>query len=397
MKKRYWIFLEPYVYVSILEKEILLYNTLDGKMIHSKDKNIVNLIKDLYTIENLGVIPVELGKTNIIDSFIFDIRKHFMGDIIPITNPIKPIQLMPHLRIDNKNNKLDSFNVDNILSSLIEITFFANNKCKYCDLYHKQFDTCTKYKINDKTSDRVNIEILFDILRPCFGYLSKINIIISDPYDYSILFFLINLPNQVRKKCNIIINYKNFIYLDNSFISVFYKNLEVHITNFESIGSKQKFDKDISLNYIIQKERDLIYLAKKEIHNPHNITLFHNKDNTHFFHEQIKFGTKDLQENVMKMQQIHRNKILNTFFYGKIYVYLDGSIRLHPSTNVIGNILTESMLSITSNIINDKNNLWFLTRDKKTSCRNCIFKYICPPIAPVELELFDQKLCKINN
>ena len=36
----YWLFLEPYVYISILEEEALLYNTLDGAILHFYDKDI---------------------------------------------------------------------------------------------------------------------------------------------------------------------------------------------------------------------------------------------------------------------------------------------------------------------------------------------------------------------
>ena len=47
MEMDYWLFLEPYVYISILEEEALLYNTLDGAILHFYDKDIINLIKEL--------------------------------------------------------------------------------------------------------------------------------------------------------------------------------------------------------------------------------------------------------------------------------------------------------------------------------------------------------------
>lgn len=399
MASGYWLFLEPYVYVSILKEEALLYNTLDGYILHSKNKKIVSLIEELYAIENIGVISIKLGESDTVDSFILELREHFMGDAIPAISSVKPIQLMPHFRIDN-DKMSNSFNI-NILSSLMEITFMANNscskKCKYCNLYHNQFDACTKYKTDNNLLEILDIKVFFDIIMPYFDYLYKINIIITNTDNYITLNFLENLPNKVKEKCTIIINYKNYIHLSESFISLFHKNLEVQITDLKLLKTRQKNNNGIFLNYIIQSEDDLLYLSKNKIINTSNITLFHNGDNTSFCHEQLKFNIKDLQMNVVKMQQIHQNKAINSFFYGKLYLYIDGSIRLHPNTTIIGNILKESMLTIISKIVNDKNNLWFLTRDKKKYCNNCIFKYLCPPVTPIELELGDHIFCDINN
>ena len=63
MEMDYWLFLEPYVYISILEEEALLYNTLDGAILHFYDKDIINLIKELNIlliniVEKLRILPL---------------------------------------------------------------------------------------------------------------------------------------------------------------------------------------------------------------------------------------------------------------------------------------------------------------------------------------------------
>lgn len=116
-------FLEPYVYISILEEEALLYNTLDGAILHFYDKDIINLIKELNILDNLGVIPIKFTANDKISSFVDDLRNLFMGDVVPIKKmSTKPVQLMPHLRVDISNPNFNHF-AKNILSSLTEITF----------------------------------------------------------------------------------------------------------------------------------------------------------------------------------------------------------------------------------------------------------------------------------
>ena len=84
MEMDYWLFLEPYVYISILEEEALLYNTLDGAILHFYDKDIINLIKELNILDNLGVIPIKFTANDKISSFVDDLRNLFMGDVVPI-------------------------------------------------------------------------------------------------------------------------------------------------------------------------------------------------------------------------------------------------------------------------------------------------------------------------
>ena len=173
MEMDYWLFLEPYVYISILEEEALLYNTLDGAILHFYDKDIINLIKELNILDNLGVIPIKFTANDKISSFVDDLRNLFMGDVVPIKKmSTKPVQLMPHLRVDISNPNFNHF-AKNILSSLTEITFFTNtsctNDCRDCREYHKQFDACTKDSIIT-SPDSLNIKSFINSVSSCIDY-----------------------------------------------------------------------------------------------------------------------------------------------------------------------------------------------------------------------------------
>ena len=52
----YWFTIEPYVYVNIVDKYALLYNTLDGTTIESKKTAVITLLNEMLQEENCGVV-----------------------------------------------------------------------------------------------------------------------------------------------------------------------------------------------------------------------------------------------------------------------------------------------------------------------------------------------------
>lgn len=48
----YWFTIEPYVFIGITNKHVLLYNTLDGITIESDKDDVVNLLHELVRTES---------------------------------------------------------------------------------------------------------------------------------------------------------------------------------------------------------------------------------------------------------------------------------------------------------------------------------------------------------
>ena len=45
--KKYWLIIEPYVYINLTEENVLLYNTLDSAFIESSQIEVIDLIREL--------------------------------------------------------------------------------------------------------------------------------------------------------------------------------------------------------------------------------------------------------------------------------------------------------------------------------------------------------------
>ena len=84
MDKNYWFVIEPYVYISVTKKEVLLYNTLDGVTLESEKVEVVKLMHEVIEKENFGV--VFFISDRIYQSYIHDLvillSENLMGVII---------------------------------------------------------------------------------------------------------------------------------------------------------------------------------------------------------------------------------------------------------------------------------------------------------------------------
>ena len=386
MKGSYYIFLEPYVYVSFTINEVLLFNTLDGNLLRYSDPDIIQCAKDLCDPVNEGVAIIDLSDNDLMKAFVSDLRNLFMGDVVLIHElECKPIQLMAYPRVDIEiNNQV----VKNVLNALMEITFFLDNECdkncRYCKSYFKQFDSCHCYKSN-KEHECLNLVRFFDFISPVLSDLLSVNIVLSNTMSDNDIKYLMSLSDSVKSKINLIVNYKNITILPLCIIHEFKSRIKVLITDFKSIDfdciSLYNF---LSYNWVVENENNIKFLIENNLLASYDITLFYNGDNFEFVNKQASFTIKDIQLDVRNMQIIHQNIFLNSSFYGKLYVYNDGSIRSHPMGKVIGNALKDTLLDIVCICVNDKKSSWFFTRNKRKVCSDCLFKYLCPPISNLE-------------
>jgi len=161
-KYYYWLYIEPYVYLSIKKENILLYNCLNGKSIEYTNNSLISiLIKRLNRKDNLYVIELmdnELLNPEI-NKLIKRLKRNFFGDIInsKYSNG-RPIQFKPIINIQKNKNYLKKsrdLNVGkNMMRYLSEVTIYINDECdlncKICKDSYKQFKFCTKQKNNKK-------------------------------------------------------------------------------------------------------------------------------------------------------------------------------------------------------------------------------------------------------
>jgi len=347
MKKTYWLYIEPYVFISIKHENIILYNFLNGKRLeYSNNSLISNLVKRLNSKNNLLVIKLtEKDIINIeISDFIKKIRKYYIGDIINSTYSInKPVQLKPILNIQKSVKLLKrspNLNVGRkMMLYLTDLTLFINSACSLncsnCKGSYKQFLFCTKFKNSVNELNIIQIKKIIDDLKGTS--LQKINITGGNIFNYS----------ELEELNNLFINYSSFLEY-----SIHYQNI---FTNTDKINL---LNKGSSLNILVDKEINIKILTEvKESVNKKNIktkfcfTLdkiddfnkieeiiskikikeyviypYYNKSNISLFRNNIFITKQDIFEAKPSQNDIFTRQILNPINFGKLHVTCNGNI-----------------------------------------------------------------------
>lgn len=209
----YWLKIEPYVHISIVNSNVLLYNTFDGSFIESKDIEIVKLLKETLLKENCGVVLLTAERYNLdnIRKFIMELRAKYMGDIIDIElSKSKPVQIMPFTSLVNTQELFKKQNFPTgkkILEYLSEISIYVDYNTNIMDLnsFLKSLPNISTVNIIGNLKDVANYKELLLVLDQ-FPSLKKItcnysNVISLQPefvnnFSYSIL---INYPIDISK------------------------------------------------------------------------------------------------------------------------------------------------------------------------------------------------------
>jgi pseudo-rSAM protein len=119
----------------------------------------------------------------------------------------------------------------------------------------------------------------------------------------------------------------------------------------------------------------------------------YNTKNNDFFNEYILLNENDLQNYQISKKEIFKHQILNTNYFGKLYVDAFGKIYAHSKFDSIGTI-DEDIRSIIYKELTSGNS-WLKVRNQ-APCNNCIYQWICPSPSDLELELKQNKLCTLS-
>lgn len=406
--KKYWFYLEEYVYVNIKSKFGLVYSTLSGDLLIIKSKEIIGLLKKIYVDENLGCIQLTSNdlSNDAIRKFVDNVLRLKLGNLIDTEiNPVKPIILLPILSLNLDVDKfIDKENKEFLLSKnisryLLDINIILNTSCsqtcKKCEYYHEQFFHCLK--------NNSHLEIDKKILSTLFDQIDNfpiktINLTGGDIYHYKNLDSLMSISEKSDKKFNFYIHYLNYqpnTFIDSSNLHILI-NGPIDYAKLEYV-CKNTCRTNVVYHIIVENENQydsfvntLSSLGIQDyIAHP-----FYNTENYSFFQNNIYVTKDDILESPISMQQIHRNQKVNANSFGSLYILPNGDVKANLNDEVLGNLLHQDILSIIyAELI--RNTAWRQVR-AGNRCSDCIFQYICSPISNYERVIKRNDLCTIN-
>jgi len=413
--KNYWLYLEPYIHLSIKDNEILLYNTLSQKHLFYTKEKIKKIIDELIIPENLFCIYFK--GTDLCDpeiyEFVKNLRALFMGDIIDVSySKSKPIQFVPKL---NNQNNIEILKSDRnrslgeqVMTYLNEITIQVNNKCDlsctHCSQLYRQTLFCSK----NNSCDEIEIENIEKIVNELQGSgLQKINIVGGDVFLYNNYQKLIVLLNKSFFSCSIYVHIHNLfkninllsgmVYIDLIEFSILVNSID-YLQEIEAVHSRLtslNIKHDFTFTIINEKEFKQIdeFISTNNFSNYNYIPIYTLKD-FGFFKANSFLSKADILSNVVTQKDIHRNMQINTNDFGKLFITADGEVYANLHFPALGCIKDKFRGLVYKEM--DEGNSWRRIRDMKPCC-NCVYQWLCPSPSNYELAIGKPNLCHVRS
>ncbi|WP_347154216.1 TIGR04150 pseudo-rSAM protein [Parabacteroides distasonis] len=376
----YWFKIEPYVHTSIVNSNVLLYNTFDGSFIESKDIEIVKLLKETLLKENCGVVLLTAERYNLdnIRKFIMELRAKYMGDIIDIElSKSKPVQIMPFTSLVNTQELFKKQNFPTgkkILEYLSEISIYVDYNTNIMDLnsFLKSLPNISTVNIIGNLKDVANYKELLLVLDQ-FPSLKKItcnysNVISLQPefvnnFSYSIL---INYPIDISKW-----NYSRRLLLNQSipFECIF------EVTSMDNYSQINKFIEEFGIE-------------------KHQLKPVYTGDNIDFFKENVFLTKDDILSTPLSISDFFINQSMNIFDFGKIAIMSNGDIYANVNYPILGNIHTHSIYEIISKEL-EEGRSWLRIRNQ-APCNTCLYQWFCPSPSNYEIAIGRPNLCHVK-
>lgn len=413
VSKKYWFYLSSDVYVSHNEddKKVLLYNTKTGEYLETGNPLLIRIVKEVYIPKNLGVIRIDSIIINKLSSILEIIIAKGLGGIKDIKeNEVKPINLLPILNLSKDIEKIKKHNdtssiMSGTLQYLSELNIYVNEECKQncilCDTYYKQVKCCCKFENNEE----LPLEQLIGIFKQIkHSMVKKVNILGGNLFEYSHFNKMINFfPKFNEFKFHLWINYLSLTYENISLLKQ--KNIyKVIIFTFplyedrvEWILDKYKDSKFTQFNFIIENEKEyatVVKLTEKFHLNNAIINPLYTKRNIDFFEDNIYLNKGDIMSGKLSMREIFRNQKLNLNNFGSLTIFANGTVKANINSIELGNIYKNSMLEVIQNEL-IKNTAWRKVRNNG-KCKDCLYKFLCPPPSNYEYVIGRPNLCHVK-
>lgn len=408
--KKYWFALEPYVFISITEKSVMLYNTLDSNHIIVSDKTIYNLLVNIKNSSS-GVVELKgfLLEDSRISRFIEEVREKFMGDLIDVSlTKDKPFQPTPVLNLQTSIERLKSDISrsvgENALFHLHEVLFFLESPDTFTNKYYP-----TTLPFNKKESSSTSC-LDYNLFELCFNQLrenrnnTSISVLIKDLATYPDFEKLTTLLNEtpIRKKYityyvnSLSDNHIKTILAENVTLTI---NVDFPINESEFKSCLDKVNKHpLKLDVVCMVRSEVEVSLAEELMEKHKVSNYQinplfDGDNFGFFKDNIFLTEEDIFATPISMREIFMHQSLNIECFGKLAIIPNGDVYSNIFASKIGSIKDLTLLQLITKDI-DSNQAWFIVRNSKP-CSDCLFQWLCPPPSNYEYLLNKNNLCLV--
>lgn len=400
-----WLTISSKVFVDFLDAgRLLLYNTDNGDMFCSADKDLYEVVSRIYAPDNLGVIPYNSSKSQVI---VETVRKGFLV-VSKTTNPTKPIKLLPVLCLQKDlersasgqypgegdvllGNKL--YYLSGLYVSLDNCVATNEAMARYRNMLCRQYP-CVHY---DKRYEYLDINDLKLLLcQTSRSSVAVVDMVCSHKYFVQTgVQTFVRLLADYSFKYRIHIYAEDYVNVNEADLRVLSKFCQFHVymdkfTPFELIKRIESLNEEDTIC------RFFCDFSDPDFDIPAICLPVWTNENELLFEEKVCTTLYDLRQEPRKMSYLFRNQKLNSNFFGVLDVSCKGNISPHGTSFVLGNIYQK--FSLLDAVVAEfkENHSWRTCRKDLPYCHSCPLRFVCPPVSVFELLNPNKKICNIK-
>ena len=388
-----YLYLEPYVYLSLAGDSVLLYNTLSSSCYTFNNGSLCKIFQQFSESSN-RVLPIELEsyhKDPDWSRLISWIKDSFSGDLIPMEGRNLPFITKPNL---------EPFSEPEIIESkLINLTIYLDSTCSldcpYCGKYHKQLTFCKKS--NKRQS--IDFKRLAHFISELSERIESIHIVCNQISTITTGLKLLDAISNLDCDIMFYIHLRNLLSVDRETIQAVFSKKTI-------ILADSYYDRDILLEYIDYINhvfsKHEYHIVVRDLHamletDSDDIRYFpfYDNNNRSFFEDAVCISEDDIILQNLSMNDIYNRTHMNTFFWGKLIVDSDGDLFVSFMDDKLDNVNQVDVRYLLSSLTNDES-LWKRLRRDVEICDQCLYNSLCPSISNYELAMNRYDLCKIG-
>jgi len=402
-----WLFIEPYVQMTFQGKGVLLYNTLNKKILLVSDSQNVSHLCHLLIKPSNGYIiklPDEEQTNPDIQSFIKELRKNYMGDLLKQSwSAKKPVMIMPNPLI--KKQKTGTFIPPEELSCELTLHLSSGNS-GLVRQYNKAYSQFIFPQFVYGKKKELDLKLLKSIITEIRSF-SKVtlNVVADDICKYAHLEDLLSLFEKVNHRIRFYFFPENFDFPPwekppKNSIYIFlltnpFNEAKIHQISESMLRTKLLIS--VEWHFIVQDSHELFEAngiiqnlnLKKSFFKP-----YFNRSNYSFFRDYIFITKEDVYASRPDQQQIFARKMINETEWGKLTILPGGKVFANVNDEPLGNLKNDTINDLLQKE-QEHGISWKRIRSLVTPCNNCLYHLLCPPVSNYELIMKRFNLCHI--
>jgi len=407
----FWICIEPSVFIWKDDKRVLFYNSNNyEKLLQERHDSIKTIVDNLIDPANFySALFSDADMMNAeFNEFLNNIVKIKMGAILPFEgNDNKPVTIPPYYIFPRDFNLLKKREIDyfdpHMLRNLKDITIQITGKCSLscpsCSYFYRQKCHCSR------SENELSMDAIKTIVRKIkLTGIQKVDIIGGDIFRHGDFCDVMNVLDDITQTK---IYHSNFKFINketaklllrngaNALLKILVEPLDIWLDELHLLFDElHSFEHELIWAFSLTSEATLknfeTLVDKYKISNYEYHVLYNGK-NMDFLLERRFLSEEDIWQLKLGLKDIFANQMLNKNFFSKLFIHADGQIYEDQNTISIGTI-HDNLENILYSLMNNEG-AWFRTRLRNNVCRNCVYRFLCPPPSDLENLLQRNTIC----